>query len=304
MARVRLTASAVLIMVLAFGTIASSTPVILPRLAATGVLSAVPGPSEPAHRRVQTGSARRPTSSSRSPMPARAPDLAGLGGVRDQLGAADLGHGRPRSYWSRRHLLLANSLGVQAATADATYWGWRQAAPSRCGLPEPRSTRQVGRRGERLRRGRPSRPRRQLGRAAAQWRNGNVVDTNDNAADFVANAAPSQISPRHRCQDRRPCRRRRHMTPTPTASPTPSPADCARRHPAPTALTPSPTDADARADAHADCAPTPRHARGDARADHGATRHRWPRLRRSPPTIEPTPMPTASATSSPTLTDG
>lgn len=164
-----------------------------------------------------------------------------------------------------QHLLLANALGIHAATADATYSGGLAATGGAIVLrpaggtpidavgwgdatngfveggaaPAPAAGRSI----ERL-----------PGEGG-----GNVVDTNDNAADLVVTLLPV---PRGMAAGPSPTPTVA-PTPVPTAAPTPTVA------PAPTPVAPTPT-------------PSP--------------------VWSPPPTLAPTPMPTVAPTPAPTVT--
>ena len=179
-----------------------------------------------------------------------------------------------------RHLLLANSTGVFAASADAVYSGGFAAtggalvsgrSAARPSTPSAGATRPT-----RSSRGRP-RPRPGRGArssAGPAASGGNVSDTNDNAADFVVNGAPVA----------------QNLAAAPVPAPAPSPRT---RRPTPTRH--GRADADGYAHSHPDPgADTP------TAAPTLCSRRPRPRTRRRPRRrVVPTATPTTSPSPSP-----
>ncbi len=263
MARVRLTATTVLLLVLALGVPATAAPGASPRLVASEALAEVAWPPSSGLlvAEVVTGGTSASdeyielTNASTAPM-----DLAGLEVAYATSSGATVTR---KASWATslvlepgRHLLIANSLGAYAAVADAMYSGGLAAAGGAVVLRviggSPVDAVAWGDATnafvEGIAAGAPpagsSIERRPGGPG------GNVSDTNDNAADFALNPAPvpqNLASP---------------AVPGPAPSPTPS---------APATPSPTPTPAPT-------LAPTPE------------------------PTPSPTPSPTAEPTPAPTPT--
>ena len=211
-----------------------------------------------------------------------------------------------------RHLLIANSLGIYAAQADATYSGglaatggvivvrptggtpvdavgWGDAVNAfveGSAAPPPAAGRSIER--------------------GPGGTGGNTSDTNDNASDFVVNAAPVA----------------QNLAAAPAPGPSPSPPTPRRRHPgADAGRTAGPfhradTEPDPCTHADRDSGPTPTDTpippRADPNRDPGAVAHRDPRAEslavggahpKRPCVAEPdsnrTPEPSPTATPTP-----
>ena len=282
MARVRLAAYAVLILVLAFGSVAGPAPGAAVRLAA-GQLAAVAWPASSGLlvAEVVTGGGSASDEYIEITNAASAAlDLAGIEVVYVTSSGATVTR---KATWPSslllepgRHVLLANALGVHAATADATYSGGLAATGGSVAL------RVVG--GETIDAvgwgdavnafvegtavGAPaagSSIERRPGGAG-----GNVIDTNENSADFAFNATPIA---HNLASDPTPASPT--PTPTPSLTPTPTPAATPTAMPTPTPAPPTPTPTPT-------LPPTPSPAPS--------------------PTPTPTPAPTPTPEPSPTLT--
>ena len=203
-----------------------------------------------------------------------------------------------------QHVLIANSAGIFAGAADATYSGgiaatggslvlrptggtpidavgWGDAVNTfveGTAAPAPAAGRSI----ERLPGG----------------SGGNSVDTNDNASDFVGNAAPIPEGLGTGPQPTPTPSPTVAPTPTPTLAPTPTPTP-RRRRPRHRPRPGADPDPDTHPDRGADPDPDTHPDRGadtdaDRRADTDAHAGARPRPLRPTPTPAPTPTPTAS----------